>query len=455
MAIDNTQDQDVAVELSHESLSDLTARSCGCSSGNSELNQPLIEPNYTSPWANWTRGENNSTWHPDGHGTYHMKDVPCRMSMLLNNYTTGACFFSETLQIPHSEGFTAACIAAVILAILLECTRRGTEELDRFLLNDHALQKKKEKIDTEREGYIQERQEAYQQMRGEERAARAADDARAQIALQAHEAHKRVVDVNLAIRAINKVIAARVVAERAGTAEDPPADAAVQVNDGADGAAASGALAAPEGIAEASHQEANRELPAAGGPGGAAGTHGASGAAGPSSSGRSASALTAPEAVTAGAMAQARPPAEAGPSGISDRPTSVTLRRSASAASSNPDAIRPATPSDGPASGMPENNANAAQCEEPGVAQGDNAGANQGEANVEAGPNRGQPPRLSEFLPPEVKQFRPTLWQTLLRALLHSAQFVLAFFLMLFGKQVAPRDLPLVSTTWMLTFSYL
>jgi solute carrier family 31 (copper transporter), member 1 len=68
------------------------------------------------------------------HGT---ADGDCKISMLLNFHTVGACFFSEGWKITSVGMFAGSCIGVVLLCFLLEFLRRGVKEFDKFLVKQH------------------------------------------------------------------------------------------------------------------------------------------------------------------------------------------------------------------------------------------------------------------------------------------------------------------------------
>ncbi|KAI1347525.1 Ctr copper transporter [Xylaria sp. FL0043] len=67
-------------------------------------------------------------------------DHSCKISMLWNWDTVGACFLSDSWQV-HSHGaFAGLCIGVILLVILLEFFRRASREHDRYLA-DKAQEK--------------------------------------------------------------------------------------------------------------------------------------------------------------------------------------------------------------------------------------------------------------------------------------------------------------------------
>ncbi|KAH8595862.1 hypothetical protein B0O99DRAFT_740881 [Bisporella sp. PMI_857] len=63
--------------------------------------------------------------------------------MLLNWYTTDACFLTSTFHIRSSFGFFAACLGAFLLVMSLEFIRRIQRRFDRYLRsrNEYLLRK--------------------------------------------------------------------------------------------------------------------------------------------------------------------------------------------------------------------------------------------------------------------------------------------------------------------------
>jgi solute carrier family 31 (copper transporter), member 1 len=61
----------------------------------------------------------------------------CKISMLINYNTVGACFISDDWQITSTGMFAGSCIGVVLLCVLLEFLRRSVKELDRSLLKQH------------------------------------------------------------------------------------------------------------------------------------------------------------------------------------------------------------------------------------------------------------------------------------------------------------------------------
>ncbi|KAF4125010.1 solute carrier family 31 (copper transporter), member 1 [Geosmithia morbida] len=62
----------------------------------------------------------------------------CKISMLLNYNTVGACFVSSRWKITSAGMFAGSCIGIVLLAMLVELLRRGVGEYDRFLIKQHV-----------------------------------------------------------------------------------------------------------------------------------------------------------------------------------------------------------------------------------------------------------------------------------------------------------------------------
>ncbi|KAI1500235.1 putative high affinity copper protein [Biscogniauxia marginata] len=73
----------------------------------------------------------------DGMGAMDAIEGDCRISMLWNWDTVGACFLSKSWQIKSEGGFAALCIGVILLVLLLELLRRTAKTYDRHLIRQH------------------------------------------------------------------------------------------------------------------------------------------------------------------------------------------------------------------------------------------------------------------------------------------------------------------------------
>ncbi|KAI9903387.1 hypothetical protein N3K66_002739 [Trichothecium roseum] len=71
--------------------------------------------------------------HSDG-----MMSGGCKISMLINYNTVGACFISEDWRITSTAMFAGSCVGVVCLSVLLELLRRAVKEWDRRLVRNHV-----------------------------------------------------------------------------------------------------------------------------------------------------------------------------------------------------------------------------------------------------------------------------------------------------------------------------
>ncbi|OLN85381.1 Copper transport protein ctr4-like protein 1 [Colletotrichum chlorophyti] len=61
----------------------------------------------------------------------------CKISMLWNWNTVGACFISSEWKITSSGMFAGSCIGVFLLTVTLELLRRAVKEYDRYLIRAH------------------------------------------------------------------------------------------------------------------------------------------------------------------------------------------------------------------------------------------------------------------------------------------------------------------------------
>ncbi|KND91112.1 Copper transport protein ctr4 [Tolypocladium ophioglossoides CBS 100239] len=62
----------------------------------------------------------------------------CKISMLFNLNTIGACFLTEQWHITSSGMFAGSCIGVFLLGMVLEFLRRSVKEFDRYLVKQHV-----------------------------------------------------------------------------------------------------------------------------------------------------------------------------------------------------------------------------------------------------------------------------------------------------------------------------
>ena len=101
-----------------------------------------MDPTTTSPSdaAETTTAAGGSMDHGGG-GMDHgdgMMGGGCKISMLINYNTVGACFISEDWRITSTAMFAGSCVGVVCLSVLLELLRRAVKEWDRRLVRDHV-----------------------------------------------------------------------------------------------------------------------------------------------------------------------------------------------------------------------------------------------------------------------------------------------------------------------------
>lgn len=61
----------------------------------------------------------------------------CKISMLINYNTIGACFISDEWKITSTGMFAGSCIGVVVMSIFLEFLRRSVKEFDKYLVKQH------------------------------------------------------------------------------------------------------------------------------------------------------------------------------------------------------------------------------------------------------------------------------------------------------------------------------
>ncbi|KAF2152724.1 Ctr-domain-containing protein [Myriangium duriaei CBS 260.36] len=71
------------------------------------------------------------------HGDMDMGAMTCKISMMWNWNTIGACFLSPTWRITSSGMFAGSCIGVILLVISLEFLRRVQREYDAYLQREN------------------------------------------------------------------------------------------------------------------------------------------------------------------------------------------------------------------------------------------------------------------------------------------------------------------------------
>jgi hypothetical protein len=67
-------------------------------------------------------------------GSAPPQELECKIAMLFNYYTVGACFFSENWIITSETKFAVTCIAALVMAMTLELLRQAVRNYDRIVI---------------------------------------------------------------------------------------------------------------------------------------------------------------------------------------------------------------------------------------------------------------------------------------------------------------------------------
>lgn len=361
---------------------------------------------------------------PDGHGVVHMEGVECKFSNLLNYYTVGACFFHEKIKINSPEAFSFICFITVIVSAVMEATRRGAEELDRYLLNHHARTSERLAARAARAERWEPRWEEWRQRKKTR-------------VLAKEQVEKTVKSSKEKVKKTAKSLVAKITGGQTGT--DAPAAEGNNTTDGS---------TSPEGQPEAGNAPASDASPDAEGYATANGSPAAVDAAANPSPALDEPGLAEPDAIALAPLS--RRPSE-DPDAI--MPTSPLPQRSVpddpdaimpaplpqSSASEDPDAITPAPPLGQATETMRGRYCDFVLSSAPHVRFA--ADPVTTEIEPEKEPSVEEFARFRNYLPPEVKRFRVPFSYQITRALLRGFQCTCGLMLLLLGKQTLCHDL--------------